>query len=178
MSLGRYVHALLRVGAGLLFVEHGVQKMFGLLGGVNGSGATVPLASLYGLAGALEVVGGLLLVLGAFTRPTAALLLVEMIIAYVVVHAGRADWPVQNEGELALLYACVFAFIAANGPGPLSIEDLLFSVKLERRRPNDRRHELPAEPPVGFTTAPAPSRAAVLTHAFAEAPQRLRTQDA
>src|SRR5438067_596609 len=70
-DLGRWTHALLRIAAGVLFLEHGLQKLFGFFGGVQG--ATVPLVSMFGAAGVLELVGGLLLILGLFTRPVAAL---------------------------------------------------------------------------------------------------------
>src|SRR6476646_2210062 len=79
---------VLRVGAGLLFMEHGLQKLFGLLGGFMGTpGATAPLLSQMGLAGVLELVGGTLLVLGFLTRPAALVLLGEMLFAFFTVHA-------------------------------------------------------------------------------------------
>lgn len=112
VSLGPAVHAVLRVGAALLFMQHGFQKLFGWLGG-----QTVPLASQLGIAGVLELVGGFLIVIGLLTRPVALVLAVEMVAAYFIAHAARAPWPVQNGGELALLYALIFAFIAANGAG-------------------------------------------------------------
>src|SRR5687768_18461621 len=75
--------AILRVGAGLLFMQHGLQKLFGLLGGFGGTpGATAPLASLMGVAGVLELVGGVMLVAGLFVRPVALILAAEMIVAY------------------------------------------------------------------------------------------------
>ena len=115
-------HAVLRIGAGLLFMEHGAQKLFGLLGGTDGAGGTAPLISIYGLAGILEFFGGLLIVLGLFTRPVAAILVIEMLSAYVIAHLPQGGFPIQNGGELALLYALVFAFLAANGPGPASLD--------------------------------------------------------
>jgi putative oxidoreductase len=159
MSLGRYVHAILRIGAGLLFFEHGLQKILGWLGGVNGSGLTVPVMSTSGLLGCAELVGGGLLLVGVLTRPTAAWLAIQMLAVYALAHAPKAGWPIQNQGELPLLYAFVFAYLAANGPGPLSIEELLFSVKLERRRFVERRHEAPA---LAHATMPAPAPAFVM----------------
>jgi putative oxidoreductase len=115
--------AILRIGAGLLFMQHGLQKLFGLLGGFGGTpGATAPLMSLMGLAGVLEFVGGLMLVLGLFVRPVALILALEMIVAYVQAHLPNGGFPVQNGGELALLYALVFLFLAARGAGPLSVD--------------------------------------------------------
>ena len=117
-------HGILRIGAGILFMEHGLQKLFGMFGGFGGNpGATAPLASQMGLAGVLEVFGGLLLVLGLFTRPVALVLALEMIGAYFIAHLPQGGWPIENGGELALLYALVFAFFAANGPGPYSIDE-------------------------------------------------------
>jgi putative oxidoreductase len=115
--------AILRIGAGLLFMQHGLQKLFGLLGGFGGTpGATAPLMSLMGLAGVLEFVGGLMLVLGLFVRPVALILALEMIVAYVQAHLPNGGFPVQNGGELALLYAVVFVFLAARGAGPFSLD--------------------------------------------------------
>lgn len=119
---GRVTHAILRIGAGLLFMQHGAQKLFGWLGGVDGAGATVELMSLMGLAGVLEFFGGLLIVLGLLTRPVAAILVVEMLSAHFMAHMPQGGFPVQNGGELPLLFALVFAFLAGNGPGPASLD--------------------------------------------------------
>lgn len=110
-------HVLLRAGAGLLFLQHGLQKVFGLLGGT-----AVPLASMLGIAGLLEVVGGAFLILGLWTRPVALVLAIEMLAAFVITHLPRGGWPIQNGGELPLLYALVFLFLAAWGGGPLSVD--------------------------------------------------------
>lgn len=104
-------YVLLRAGTGLLFMAHGLQKLFGLFGGL-GDGATAPLASRLGVAGILELVGGLLLVLGFFTRPVALILAGEMLVAYVIAHLPRGAVPLQNGGEVALLYALIFIFFA------------------------------------------------------------------
>jgi len=116
-------HALLRIGAGLLFFQHGLQKIFGLLGGFGGTtGGTAPLASLMGVAGIFELLGGVLLVLGLWTRPVAVVLMGQMLSAFLIAHAPRGGWPIQNGGELPLLYACVFVFLAAAGAGPVSVD--------------------------------------------------------
>jgi putative oxidoreductase len=129
--------AILRIGAGLLFMQHGLQKLFGVLGGFGGTpGATAPLMSLMGLAGVLEFVGGLLLVVGLFVRPVAVVLAMEMIVAYVQAHLPNGGFPVQNGGELALLYALVFVFLAARGAGPLSID-----ARMGRADPHEIPHE-------------------------------------
>lgn len=115
-------HVLLRVGAGLLFMQHGAQKLLGWFGGFGPEGGTAPLFSLMGLAGVLELFGGLLIVVGLFTVPVAVVLLAEMVIAYVIAHVPQGPVPIQNGGELALLYAFVFAFFAAHGAGPFSLD--------------------------------------------------------
>jgi putative oxidoreductase len=115
--------AVLRIGAGLLFLQHGLQKLFGLLGGFGGTpGATAPLDSLMGVAGILELVGGVLLIAGLFVRPVALILAAEMIYAYFYAHLPQGGMPIQNGGELALLYALVFVFLAARGAGPASVD--------------------------------------------------------
>lgn len=125
-GLGAALHALLRIGAGLLFMQHGAQKLFGLLGGFGGTpGATAPLMSQMGLAGILEFFGGLLIALGLLTRPVAVLLVIEMIAAYFIAHFPQGGLPIQNGGELALLYALVFAFLAGNGAGPASVDRMI-----------------------------------------------------
>jgi putative oxidoreductase len=122
-SYARPAWALLRIGAGLLYLEHGLQKLFGAFGGFGGTlGGTAPLLSLFGLTGVLETFGGLLLVLGLFTRPVALLLALEMVAAFFKVHLPRGGWPIENGGELALLYMLIFVFLAANGAGPASLD--------------------------------------------------------
>jgi putative oxidoreductase len=93
-----------------------VQKIFGLLGGKQ-----VPIASLLGAAGILEFVG-VLLIAGLLTRPVAAVLIVEMLVAYVKAHLPRGWVPIQNGGELALLFALAFVFLAAHGAGAFSLD--------------------------------------------------------
>ena len=118
-------HALLRIGAGLLFMQHGAQKLFGALGGVDGKGASVPLMGQMGLAGVVEFFGGLLIVIGLATRPVAAIAMIQMVAAYFIAHQPQGGMPVQNGGELALLYALVWAFFVGNGAGPLSVDAAL-----------------------------------------------------
>ncbi len=113
-------HVALRLGAGLLFLQHGLQKLFGLLGG-----KPVPLASQMGVAGLLEFVGGILLVVGLLTRPVSVVLTLEMLVAFFMAHAPRGGWPVQNGGELPLLFALIFLFMAGHGAGPLSLDAAL-----------------------------------------------------
>ncbi len=111
------VRSILRMIVGFLFVCHGAQKLFGLLGGTR-----VPLDSLLGLAAILESVGGILIFLGLFTRPVAFLLSGEMAVAYFRVHAPRGLFPVRNGGELAVLSCFVYFYLFAGGGGSWSLD--------------------------------------------------------
>ena len=122
----RATHVILRVGTGLFFMLHGTQKMLGWFGGFGPSGGTAPVTSLMGVAGILELVGGLLLVVGFLTRPVALVLAGEMVTAAVLVHLPRGGWPLENGGELPLLYAALFLFLLGNGAGPASIDSLVW----------------------------------------------------
>jgi len=117
--LGPYTeiaYTLLRVVAGLLFAVHGAQKLFGVVGGQK-----VPLASLFGAAGLIELVGGLLIAIGLFTSWAAFIASGEMAVAYFMVHAKLGFWPVLNKGELAVIYCFLFLFIACRGGGRWSV---------------------------------------------------------
>lgn len=122
-------HAILRIGAGLLFFMHGAPKLLGWFGGMGPEGGSAELFSLMGLAGVLEVFGGLAIALGVLTRPVAVVLALEMLIAYFHAHAPRGAVPYVNGGELALLYACVWIFLIGNGAGPFSVDRVLASRK-------------------------------------------------
>lgn len=114
--------AVFRVAAGLLFMQHGLQKLFGMFGGMGGSGATATLMSQMGLAGVLEAGGGLLIAIGLLTQPVALILLVEMIWAYSQAHMPRGGFPIENAGELALVYASIWVYFAAHGAGRYSVD--------------------------------------------------------
>lgn len=109
-------YALLRIVAGLLFLFHGLQK-FGVLGG-----GMVSLASLRGAAAVIETVGGLLIMIGLATTPTAFICSGEMAYAYFTAHQPRGTWPIQNQGEAAALFSFLFLFIATRGAGMLSVD--------------------------------------------------------
>ena len=111
--------SVLRIVAAFLFVEHGTQKWLAFP--VPRASPTL-LWSLSGVAGLLELFGGLLLLLGLFTRPVAFVLSGLMASAYFIAHAPRDFWPIVNRGELAALYCFVFLYLAAAGGGPLSID--------------------------------------------------------
>ena len=111
-----HLYALLRIVAGLLFAQHGVQKLFGWLGG-----EPVSLLSQRGLAGVIETFGGLAIALGAFTSPIAFLASGQMAVAYFQAHLPRGFWPIQNGGELAALYCFLFLYVASRGSGKWSV---------------------------------------------------------
>ena len=113
------VLSLLRIVAGFMFMLHGTQKHLGFP--VPRANA-VDLLSLPGIAGAMEMVGGALLILGLFTRPVAFLLSGLMAFAYFLAHAPQGFWPIVNHGELAALYSFVFLFFAVAGPGAWSVD--------------------------------------------------------
>ena len=117
-----YARSILRIVAGFTFTLHGFQKLFGLFGGISGHGATPPIWSELWVAGVLESAGGVLLILGLFTRPIAFLLCGEMAVAYFRNHFPRGLWPIRNGGELAVLYCFLFLDLFAAGPGPLSLD--------------------------------------------------------
>lgn len=133
-NLGRWTHGLFRIAVGALFLQHGLQKLLGFFGGMDGAGAVAPLASLMGAAGILEGLGGMLLIVGLVTRPVAVVLLLEMLTAYGMVHLPLGGWPIRNQGELALLYASAFLFLAGSGPGALSLDEVLAGRTLGERR--------------------------------------------
>lgn len=117
--------SVLRIMAGFTFSLHGFQKLLRLFGGMGGAGATAPFLSLVWTAGFLELLGGVLLVLGLFTRPVAFLLCGEMAVAYFRQHSPRGFWPILNGGEVAVLYCFVFLYLAVAGPGPVSLDRVL-----------------------------------------------------
>lgn len=121
--------SVLRIVAAFLLMQHGVQKVFGLLVPTPAPGApsshTFTLLSTRGIAGVLEAFGGLLLLLGLFTRPVAFLLSGLLAVAYFMSHAPAGFWPILNRGELAALYSFVFLYLAAAGGGEWSLDRLL-----------------------------------------------------
>jgi putative oxidoreductase len=120
-----YARSLLRIVAGLTFSLHGYQKMFGLFGGMGGTGAKAPFLSLLWTAGAIETVGGALIILGLFTTPVAFILCGEMAVAYFIRHFPRGHLPLTNGGEPAVLYCFLFFYLFTAGPGALRLDNLL-----------------------------------------------------
>ena len=112
------LYALMRIVVGLLFSFHGAQKLFGLFGGMGGSGEGAQLISKMGLAGGIEFFAGVLVMVGFFTGWAAFLASGQMAAAYFMAHLPRGFLPIDNGGELAALYAFVFLYIASRGSGP------------------------------------------------------------
>lgn len=119
-------HNALRVVAGLLFAQHGAQKLFGVL-----EGNQAELASLMGLAGIIEFFGGLLIAAGLFTRPVAFVACGQMAAAYFMAHAPQGFWPILNRGELAAFYCFTWLFFFTHGPGKYSVDGWLACRKAE-----------------------------------------------
>ena len=117
-------HAILRIGAALLFMQHGAMKL-GMLGGIDGQGGTVDMMGKMGIATALETVGATLILVGLFTRPLAALMVIEMLAAVWIAHLPQGGFPIQNGAETPLLFALIWLFLVGNGAGPWSIDRAL-----------------------------------------------------
>ena len=118
--LARYepqIYAIFRIVSGLLFAFHGLQKTLGWFGGQQ-----MPLASMAGVAGLIEIFGGVLILIGLAAGIAAFICSGEMAVAYFLVHQQRGPLPIQNEGELAALYCFVFLYIAARGSGVWSVD--------------------------------------------------------
>lgn len=114
------VYAILRIVAGLMFMQHGLQKIFGLFGGMPPG---VPAFITYG-AGTIELVGGALIAVGLFAAPIAFIASGEMAFAFWMGHVARTGKlvPLVNQGELAVVYCFLFLFVAAKGAGIWSLD--------------------------------------------------------
>lgn len=111
-------YALFRIVVGAQFALHGVQKVLGMLGGFGGTpGATAPFPSQMWIGGVIELVGGAAVALGLFTRPAAFLSSGTMAVAYFQFHQPGGILPLQNKGELAVIYCFAFLVIATKGTG-------------------------------------------------------------
>lgn len=116
-----YTHAALRIMTGLLFLQHGTTKLlkFPLTDYFKDG---VELASFMGVAGLLELVGGILIIIGLYTRTTAFVLSGMMAVAYFMAHASQNFFPILNGGELAIMFCFVFLYLATAGAGPYSLD--------------------------------------------------------
>lgn len=120
-SWSGHLHAALRIVTGLLFLEHGTSKYFNFPATeyfANG----VEVFSLMGLAGALEIIGGLLIIVGLLTRITAFVLAGFMAVAYFMAHASQSFFPMINQGDAAILFCFIFLYFSAAGAGPWSLD--------------------------------------------------------
>lgn len=117
-----YFLALLRIFTALSFISHGTQKIFGFPAppswGMPGA------FSLPWTAGVLEIAGGVLVLVGFLTRPTAFLLSGLMAVAYWMAHGSKGFYPILNGGEAAMLFCFIFLYIFAAGPGAFSVDGL------------------------------------------------------
>ena len=127
--IGRFsahTFALLRIVAGLMFAMHGTQKLFGYPPSEMMKGGAGGLPPLVLAAGVIELVGGILIAAGLFTGIAAFISSGEMAVAYFTGHASHGGfWPIENKGELAVLYCFVFLFIAAHGAGIWSFDNVM-----------------------------------------------------
>jgi putative oxidoreductase len=117
--------SVMRIVVGFVFCQHGFQKLFGLLGGIGKAGGSALFPTEFWFAGVLELVGGLLILLGLFTPCVAFVLCGEMAVAFFTAHFPRGFWPVRNGGEPAVLYCFIFLYLIFAGAGPWSLDALL-----------------------------------------------------
>ncbi len=122
-GLKEFAYNALRVVAGFLYAQHGAQKLFGVLD----REPVESLMSLMGAAGVIEFFGGVLLMLGLFTRPVAFICSGQMAVAYFMVHVPQGFWPILNGGELAAFYCFTWLFFFTHGPGRYSVDARLAS---------------------------------------------------
>jgi putative oxidoreductase len=115
------VLSILRIVSALLFFEHGTAKLLGF----PASPHSPEFLSLSWIAGALELIGGPLLIVGLFTRPVAFILSGQMAFAYWLAHAPQSVFPLLNNGDAAILYCFIFLYLAFAGGGPWSVDAML-----------------------------------------------------
>jgi putative oxidoreductase len=124
------VLSILRIITALLLLQHGLSKFFSFP-------MAMPMPSLFSLlwfAGIIEIVGGVLLLIGLFSRWTALILSGELAFAYFIAHAPRGFYPLTNQGEDAVLFCFIFLYLACAGPGPWSVDAM--REKVQRRAPS------------------------------------------
>ena len=117
-------YTLLRVVAGWLFFQAGATKILGWFGGVP-PGVTIAVGSQAWIGGMLEMIGGLLILIGLFTRPAAFIVSGEMAVAYFQFHQPNGTWPHQNQGTAAVLFCFIFLYMSAKGGGEYSLDAFL-----------------------------------------------------
>lgn len=122
-TLSRYqakLLGILRIVAGLLFLAHGLVKLFGFPPGAMPG--QVPILGLLGAAALIELIAGTLILVGLFTRIAAFIASGEMAVAYWMFHAPKSIYPIVNMGEVAILFCFIFLYLAAAGPGAYSLD--------------------------------------------------------
>jgi putative oxidoreductase len=131
--------SVLRVVVAFLFMAHGTQKLLAFP--VAQPQDPVDMGSLMGVAGLLESIGGLLLLIGIYTRPVAFVLAGEMAVAYFLAHAPKGFWPVLNGGEPAVLYCFIFLFFTVAGAGAWSLDAMVRSSRLTPSGGTTQHHD-------------------------------------
>lgn len=124
LSWAPHLLSALRIVTAFLFMQVGTAKLFAFPAAIMPGGGTAPAGSLPWVAGVLEVFGGLLVLVGLFTRPVAFILSGEMAVAYFYAHAPQGFWPVLNQGALAAVYSFIFLYLSAAGGGPWGLDAL------------------------------------------------------
>lgn len=119
------LYGVMRIVVGLMFAQHGAQKLFGWLGGMGEDGGSAAFLSLMFFAGVIEFFGGLMVAVGFLASWAAFIASGQMAVAYFMAHAFRAFFPIQNGGELAVVYCFVFLYIASRGAGTLSVDAVM-----------------------------------------------------
>ena len=119
------VLGFVRIITGYMFLLHGTAKFFEFPISMTGGNGSVPLLSMYGIGGLIEVIGSVLIILGLFTRPAAFVLSGQMAFAYFCIHASFANilLPIVNQGELAALYSLVFLYFVTAGSGAFALDN-------------------------------------------------------
>jgi putative oxidoreductase len=125
--------SVLRIVSAFVFMQFGSAKILAFPAAIMPGGGTAPLTTQPGVAGAMELVGGTLLLFGLFTRPVAFLLSGEMAFAYFIGHAPQGFWPVLNQGSPAILFCFIWLYISSAGAGPWSIDALRATRSVEQR---------------------------------------------
>ena len=139
-SFSRYAPSLLgllRIVAGLLFLSHGLVKLFGFPPGAQPGPQA--LFTMFGIGGVIELVAGTLIALGLFTRVAAFVASGEMAVAYWMFHAPNGFYPAANGGDAAILYCFLFLYLVAAGPGALALDNLIGARRSPNTAVDDRR---------------------------------------
>jgi putative oxidoreductase len=134
------VFSCLRVVGAWVYLQHGLQKMFGVLGGFGPNGATAHFPGLFGWAGLIEITCGIAILLGLFTRITAFIASGEMAVAYFMAHAPNSPvFTVLNHGEVPAILAFLFLYFALVGPGAFSMDALIANARRNSTAPEPQR---------------------------------------